>query len=262
MKDSYKKAIKTISALCAIQLVHQHVISLNPSKGESMLPTLEPKNDWILIWKFSLQSKEKKSMNEKIKDMVELCEQNNLSKTDTKALKSLVKQGYEPYTEEYNTKKQGLLRQFSVPDMLKVGDVVVLKKPTDETYRVCKRIMAKEGDVIMFEPTSGSKLASVAYQVKEKKENNQIYTKQEIEYGVKQLDDNYLLNEEFENKFIRVPKGHVWVTGDNPNFSVDSRSYGFVPIGLIEGKVLYHIHYDSLSKGFQKMFNLYEDIDE
>ncbi|KAL6932186.1 hypothetical protein ACO0OL_003663 [Hanseniaspora opuntiae] len=230
MKKGYYTALKTVSALCALQLIHENIISLNPSKGESMLPTLEPKNDWILIWKFSLQSKEKTSMSEKIKNMVE--------------------------------KTPSGLRKYSVPDMLEVGDVVVLKKPTDDAYRVCKRILAREGDVIMFEPTSGSKLASVAYQVKESVQNNETYTREEMEGYVQKLDGNHLLQDQFENKFIKVPKGHVWVTGDNPNFSVDSRSYGFVPIGLIEGKVLYHIHYDSLSKGFQKIVNLYKDIDD
>lgn len=259
MKKSYGTVLKTVSALCALQLIHQNVISLNPSKGESMLPTLEPKNDWILIWKFSLQSKEKTTMNEKIKNMVEVCEANKLSKGDTKALKSLIKQGYKPYNE---SKAITGLRKYSVPDMLEVGDVVVLKKPTDDAYRVCKRILAKEGDVIMFEPTSGSKLATVAYHVKESIQNNESFTKENIETLVKNLDANDLLQDQFENKFIKVPKGHVWVTGDNPNFSVDSRSYGFVPIGLIEGKVLYHIHYDSLSKGFQKMVNLYKDIND
>ena len=259
MKKGYYTALKTVSALCALQLIHENVISLNPSKGESMLPTLEPKNDWILIWKFSLQSKEKTSMSEKIKNMVDICEAHNLSKGDTKALKSLIKQGYEPYNEK---KTPSGLRKYSVPDMLEVGDVVVLKKPTDDAYRGCKRILAREGDVIMFEPTSGSKLASVAYQVKESIQNNETYTREEMEGYVQKLDGNHLLQDQFENKFIKVPKGHVWVTGDNPNFSVDSRSYGFVPIGLIEGKVLYHIHYDSLSKGFQKIVNLYKDIDD
>jgi len=34
---------------------------------------------------------------------------------------------------------------------------------------------------------------------------------------------------------IRVPKGHVWVEGDNWNKSVDSNKYGPIPVGLVVG---------------------------
>jgi len=35
-----------------------------------------------------------------------------------------------------------------------------------------------------------------------------------------------------------IPDGHVWVEGDNPANSSDSRSYGAVPLTLIQGRVL------------------------
>ncbi|XP_072321833.1 mitochondrial inner membrane protease subunit 1 isoform X1 [Eucyclogobius newberryi] len=34
-----------------------------------------------------------------------------------------------------------------------------------------------------------------------------------------------------------VPKGHVWLEGDNLRNSTDSRSYGPIPYGLIRGRV-------------------------
>ncbi|KAI7889022.1 peptidase S24/S26A/S26B/S26C [Mucor mucedo] len=40
-----------------------------------------------------------------------------------------------------------------------------------------------------------------------------------------------------ERKYISVPKGHVWVGGDNLSNSTDSRSYGPVAMGLIKGRV-------------------------
>ncbi|KAF5747617.1 putative mitochondrial inner membrane protease subunit [Tripterygium wilfordii] len=36
---------------------------------------------------------------------------------------------------------------------------------------------------------------------------------------------------------IKVPEGHCWVEGDNPAFSLDSRAYGPVPLGLVRGRV-------------------------
>ena len=33
---------------------------------------------------------------------------------------------------------------------------------------------------------------------------------------------------------LQVPRGHVWVEGDNPERSVDSNTFGAVPAGLIE----------------------------
>ncbi|KAJ8908512.1 hypothetical protein NDN08_005220 [Rhodosorus marinus] len=38
-----------------------------------------------------------------------------------------------------------------------------------------------------------------------------------------------------------VPDGHVWLEGDNPKNSRDSRSYGPVPLGLLHGKVIFKL---------------------
>ncbi|WZZ29778.1 mitochondrial inner membrane protease subunit 2-like [Brassica napus] len=36
---------------------------------------------------------------------------------------------------------------------------------------------------------------------------------------------------------IRVPEGHCWVEGDNKASSLDSRTFGPIPLGLIQGRV-------------------------
>jgi len=38
-----------------------------------------------------------------------------------------------------------------------------------------------------------------------------------------------------------VPKGHVWIQGDNVYASRDSRHFGPVPYGLIRGKVFFRV---------------------
>ncbi|QWU87958.1 hypothetical protein CA3LBN_002223 [Candidozyma haemuli] len=93
---------------------------------------------------------------------------------------------------------------------VQMGDVVVMAKPTDPKARVCKRVSGMPGDVVLVDPSKSSELAySPADQVS---------------------NDGY-------NRYIRVPEGHVWVTGDNLNLSVDSRTLGCVPMGLIKGKI-------------------------
>lgn len=37
---------------------------------------------------------------------------------------------------------------------------------------------------------------------------------------------------------IEVPPGHVWLEGDNPQASTDSREYGPVALGLVRGRVV------------------------
>lgn len=41
---------------------------------------------------------------------------------------------------------------------------------------------------------------------------------------------------------VVVPIGHVWLAGDNSQNSTDSRSYGPVPIGLLQGRVMLSIN--------------------
>lgn len=70
--------------------------------------------------------------------------------------------------------------------------------------------------------------------------------------------DIILVDPSAENysRFVEVPKGHVWVTGDNLTQSLDSRSYDFLPLGLIKGKVF------AVSKGgnFRWIQNNLQDV--
>jgi len=42
----------------------------------------------------------------------------------------------------------------------------------------------------------------------------------------------------FDDKPIIIPKGHLWIEGDNGDRSVDSNTYGPVPIALVTGLAL------------------------
>ena len=42
-------------------------------------------------------------------------------------------------------------------------------------------------------------------------------------------------------KRLRIPQGHIWLQGDNPNNSTDSRHYGPVPLALVKGRVFFKL---------------------
>lgn len=87
-----------------------------------------------------------------------------------------------------------------------VGDLVVAVKPTDPEQRVCKRITGMAGDVVQVDPSSAGT-----------------------------GDDGQ--DAQQQQQYIKVPEGHCWVTGDNLSESLDSRSYGAMPLGLIKGRI-------------------------
>jgi mitochondrial inner membrane protease subunit 1 len=84
------------------------------------------------------------------------------------------------------------------PNDLSRGDLITLISPLDSSRIVCKRLLGLPGDIMCIDPT-----------------------------GVHADPSEH----------IRVPKGHVWVIGDNASHSRDSRVYGPVPMALIRGKL-------------------------
>ena len=42
----------------------------------------------------------------------------------------------------------------------------------------------------------------------------------------------------FRETLVTIPKGHIWLEGDNPNNSTDSRHYGPIPSALVLGRVV------------------------
>eukprot|EP00439_Symbiodinium_sp_Y106_P013548 s3102_g1.t4 len=49
-------------------------------------------------------------------------------------------------------------------------------------------------------------------------------------------------------KEVLIPRGHVWLEGDNKAASHDSRHYGPVPVGLLQGKVRLKLHAEGCAK--------------
>ena len=105
------------------------------------------------------------------------------------------------------------------PYNLTRGELVSLKSPVKPNRIICKRIIGLPGDVICVDPT-GSKAPSVEH--------------------------------------VIIPKGHIWVAGDNMACSIDSRDYGPVSMSLIRGRIIAKVCYLYTSlKGRQTLFGRY-----
>ncbi|EDR15066.1 uncharacterized protein LACBIDRAFT_242895 [Laccaria bicolor S238N-H82] len=85
------------------------------------------------------------------------------------------------------------------PGSVARGDLITLRSPIDPSRIICKRVLGLPGDIICVDPT-GEKAPSTEHVV--------------------------------------IPKGHIWISGDNAAFSRDSRDYGPVSMALIQAKLL------------------------
>lgn len=83
------------------------------------------------------------------------------------------------------------------------GDITVCVSPQDAGKLICKRIVATEYDELVIEDDT-DKL-----------------------YGLGR-----------SRSYVRVPRGHVWVEGDNRERSHDSRHFGAIPLGLVQGRAI------------------------
>lgn len=86
-----------------------------------------------------------------------------------------------------------------LPGRLSRGDLITLKSPLDPGRIICKRVIGLPGDVVCVDPT-GEKAPSTEH--------------------------------------VKIPEGHVWISGDNAGWSRDSRDYGPVSISLIQGRLV------------------------
>lgn len=128
----------------------------------------------------------------------------------------------------------------------RLGDCIVAVKPTDPSHRVCKRISGMPGDYILVDPGMRKDI---------------------VNYVPNEFGSSIIEEDEF-NTYIRVPQGHVWVTGDNLSHSLDSRTYNALPMGLIKGKIIAANDFNEpfwnpVTKkiwGFRKITNTFVDV--
>lgn len=108
-------------------------------------------------------------------------------------------------------------KQFTSP--LSIGDVVVVQHPA-RRGTICKRVLGLPGDTVVFPRRYAA---------------SWIHQQQ-------QAASSSSWNSASNNTTLAViPNGHVWLEGDNPANSSDSRYYGPIPMALIQGRVLFRV---------------------
>lgn len=103
------------------------------------------------------------------------------------------------------------------------GDIIIAKNPNNPKQNICKRVIGLPGDRIItkspfqLNPFKSSDSSSAVDQTDDKSANI------------------------LSNKIVIVPRGHVWIEGDNSENSSDSRFYGPIPQGLIRSRAMCRI---------------------
>lgn len=95
------------------------------------------------------------------------------------------------------------------PDRLRRGDLVVVQSPIQPGHIICKRILGMPGDIVCVDPT-GEHAPSTEH--------------------------------------VKIPPGHVWISGDNAAYSRDSRMYGPVSMSLIQGRLYARVSHPGRSQ--------------
>ncbi len=100
------------------------------------------------------------------------------------------------------------------------GDIIVFKFPKDPSQDYIKRVIGIAGDHVVV---SGG----------------------HVYVNGRQLSETYIANPpdyaQSQCSFcdVRVPKGYLYVLGDNRDNSSDSHVWGFVPISNVEGRAMF-----------------------
>jgi signal peptidase I len=115
-------------------------------------------------------------------------------------------------------------KKILVFDKPKRGDIIVFKYPEDPDKDFIKRVVAVEGDIV---------------EGRDKK----IYVNGvELKEPYARYSDSFIHPRELDPRDnfgpIEVPKGKLFVMGDNRDQSYDSRFWGFVDLKNVKGKAL------------------------
>lgn len=198
MSSFRRHSIRTLQFFCVINMVQEYVCEVSTCTGASMLPTLSYEGDLVLHLKLPFYKRIAHLLPDKVGG------------------------GRGHLTPDIGGVKGKLDPAMSTG--IAVGDLVVSVSPNDPSRFVCKRILGLAGDTVLLDPRvePSDEHASLWQQGRNAKDTNVVG----------------LSNDKGQAQYIVIPKGHVWLCGDNLANSTDSRHYGPVPLGLIRGRVI------------------------
>lgn len=123
-------------------------------------------------------------------------------------------------------------KQFTLFPPMRKGDIVIAFSGVDQQIKVCKRITALPGDLVLVPFSRHQQFARPLDVVKTQQHGTEL-----VHYfptlASPEEDDRLQL--------CRIPPDHVWLQGDNCKESFDSRHYGPVPTAFVVGRVICRI---------------------
>lgn len=131
-------------------------------------------------------------------------------------------------TERISPRINGIIR----------GDIIIAKNPTNPAQHICKRVIGLPGDRIVMQQQSPFNLNPFSNVTKENSTVEKAKPLGNVNDAIDENETSSLTPNIFQNKVVIVPRGHVWIEGDNVENSSDSRHYGPIPQGLIKSRAV------------------------
>jgi signal peptidase I len=226
-------ARRAVMAMGMAYVWTEYGVDMTLCEGPSMTPTIHPYGEIVVMdrWnprQFGLKDGDDGSARARLaRDRQERFEKEQIDKLKHKRTsnkspsnhdKEVMFCWHEPVLGSVSERKGAITyaemwRHVRSP--ISVGDVLVVQHPRRKGT-VCKRVVGLPGDQILLGSGASSSLSQLS----------NLYRPPAGRGG------------RGSGQLLVVPDGHVWLEGDNPANSSDSRHYGPVPASLIVGRVL------------------------